>query len=63
MTIENILHKRRFEVRRAFFHCFSVTCDEVGLAVVVAEPGPQEALGEGDEGHNGPVVGQGHQAQ
>ncbi len=46
-----------------FLHGFSVTCDEIGLAVIVAEPGPQEALGEGDEGHNGPVVGQGHQAQ
>jgi hypothetical protein len=62
MTKENILHKRS-KGRRAFFHGFSVTCDEVRLAVVVAELGPQEALGEGDEGHNGPVVGQGHQAQ
>ena len=39
------------------------TCNKVGLVAGGAEVLPEESLGEGYEGHDGPVVAERHTAQ
>jgi hypothetical protein len=39
------------------------TCNKVRIILAKAKALPEEPLGEGDEGHDGPVVEQGHTAQ